>query len=77
MADLNDVLQSIHDLSATERLAILNVLRTESASRPPSGAAGGQNPLVGLLADEPDLADAILQSAMAARETRPLRMTGG
>ncbi len=76
MADLNDVLQSIHDLSATDRLAILNVLKAESASRPLEGPSAGNNSLVGLLADEPELADAILQSAMAARETRPLRANG-
>ena len=35
------------------------------------------NPMIGLLADEPALADMIAESAMSARETRPLRTDRG
>ncbi|HYO24560.1 MAG TPA: hypothetical protein VEQ85_06380 [Lacipirellulaceae bacterium] len=76
MADLQDVLQSIHDLSVSDQLTILNVLKSETARRPSMVGADGANPMIGLLADDPELADAILQSAMSARETRPLRVNG-
>jgi uncharacterized protein (DUF433 family) len=33
-----------------------------------------KNPLLGLFADEPDLVDEVLESAMRDRETRPLRL---
>lgn len=35
------------------------------------------DPFLGLLADDPELADSISESAMRVRETRPLRTTGG
>jgi uncharacterized protein (DUF433 family) len=33
-----------------------------------------KNPLLGLFADEPDLVDEVVESAMRDRETRPLRL---
>lgn len=33
------------------------------------------DPWLGMLADEPDLADFVLESAMTARETQPLRLS--
>ncbi len=38
--------------------------------------AKSENPLLGLMADEPDLVDAILEDAMLARESHPLRANG-
>jgi predicted DNA-binding antitoxin AbrB/MazE fold protein len=34
------------------------------------------NPLLGLMADEPELVDAIVEEAMLARESHPLRANG-
>jgi predicted DNA-binding antitoxin AbrB/MazE fold protein len=34
------------------------------------------DPLIGLMADEPELVDAIVEEAMIARESHPLRTNG-
>ena len=36
----------------------------------------GDDPLMGFMSDEPDLVDAIVDEAMLARETHPLRANG-
>jgi hypothetical protein len=47
------------------------------------GSAGGNTPkvlpgdLIGLFRDEPDLLDEIVEDAMKARETQPLRLPRG
>ncbi len=71
MSSLHDILQSIHGLSAADQAAIFNVLKAENLNPPMPAASARPNPLIGLLADEPQLADAILESAMAARDARP------
>jgi hypothetical protein len=36
-----------------------------------------EDPLLGMFSQEPDLIDQVLNSAMSARETHPLRVTNG
>jgi hypothetical protein len=43
----------------------------------PVQARGNANPLVGFLANDLELANHIVDSAMTSRETRALRMDGG
>ena len=37
---------------------------------------GADDPLMGFMADEPELVDAIVEEAMVARESHPLRANG-
>lgn len=46
----------------------------QQKSRPVDAAA--DNPLLGLMSDDPDLVDAIVLEAMIARESHPFRTTG-
>lgn len=39
--------------------------------------AAAEDPLLGMFVDEPDLIDEIVDSAMQARETHPLRQANG
>ena len=39
--------------------------------------ARASDPLVGMFADEPELIDEVVESAMRARENQPLRRAGG
>ena len=77
MSELQQVLYSIQGLSAAEKLVLRDLLSTELARGGSKPASGGAHQLVGLLKDEPQLADAIVESAMTARETRPFRANGG
>ena len=81
MADLQTIIRTIHDLSVQDKQSLRDLLDAElSAPSPPNGsdsAATNANPLLGLLSDGPELADQIVESAMRARETRPLRTTRG
>jgi predicted DNA-binding antitoxin AbrB/MazE fold protein len=38
--------------------------------------ATSNDPLLGLMSDEPELVDAIVEEAMIARESHPFRITG-
>jgi hypothetical protein len=51
-------------------------VRVEAVNSPGQARAGA-NPLIGFLANDLELADRIVESAMTSRETRPLRMDGG
>jgi hypothetical protein len=42
-----------------------------------AGAEGTDDPILGMFAQEPELIDQVLGSAMAARETHPLRAPNG
>jgi len=42
-----------------------------------AGAEGTGDPIVGMFAQEPELMDQVLDSAMRARETDPLRLSDG
>jgi hypothetical protein len=55
---------------------VLEILRKTLESTSPNeevGDSGSHDPLLGLLSSEPDLATFIEESAMHAREARPLR----
>ncbi len=60
---------------------VLTAVRESLASKPVSSPSvrdrSGDDPLLGLLSEEPELADFIEQSAMQAREARPLRTSRG
>jgi predicted DNA-binding antitoxin AbrB/MazE fold protein len=46
----------------------------QQKSRPVDVAAA--DPLMGLMSDEPELVDAVVEEAMIARESHPFRITG-
>ena len=73
MSPFENIAGAIHDLSHDEKLKLRELLDTELKKPSPNGGKP-RSSLIGLLADEPDLADRILESAMIARESRPLRM---
>ncbi|TWU25814.1 hypothetical protein [Bythopirellula polymerisocia] len=55
--------------------AVQATLANASLAEPLPNGDCSDDPLLGLLADNPELADFIENSAMHARETRPLRTT--
>lgn len=71
MSALHQVIDSIHSLDPAEKLIVRNFLDHELKSQP---AADAPPSLIGLLADEPELADQICESAMKERESRPWRL---
>jgi hypothetical protein len=42
-----------------------------------AGAEGSEDPLLGMFSQQPDLVDEVVQAAMSARETDPLRVSNG
>ena len=72
MSALHQIIDSIHSLDPTEKLIVRNFLEHELASQPAASIAPPS--LIGLLADEPELADQICESAMRQRESRPWRL---
>ena len=74
MESLQHLIDSIHGLDMADKLVVRAVLDQDLATSTGAQAPSGSS-LIGLLADEPQLADAISESAMAARETRPYRMS--
>jgi len=73
MSPFENIAGAIHDLSYDEKLKLRALLDTE-LKKPSQSGFEPRSSLIGLLADEPDLADRILESAMIARESRPMRM---
>jgi hypothetical protein len=59
-------------LNDHEQVDVMVMRKTSDAE-----GAASDDPLAGLLADDPDLADAIIESAMDARENRQWRATDG
>lgn len=76
MSHLQDVFDSLQGLDPTERVVVRNFLNDQIANDPASLPPSHENALLGLLADDPDLADQIAVSAMLARESRPYRASG-
>lgn len=72
MSTLQQVIASIHSLDPAEKLVVRNFLEHELNA--PSTADVSPPSLIGLLADDPELADSIADSAMRDRETRPWRL---
>jgi hypothetical protein len=73
MSPFENIVDAVHGLSHEEKLKLRLVLDREITESPPKNGDTPRSSLIGLLADEPELADQILESAMTARETRPLR----
>lgn len=78
MSPFENIVDAIHGLSHEEKFKLRLLLEEElkPAQGSPENGVMHHRSLIGLLADEPELADQILESAMSARETRPLRMPG-
>jgi hypothetical protein len=77
MSPFENIVDAIHSLSHEEKYKLHSLLEEELKEKPPAKREACRSSLIGLLADEPDLADQILESAMTARETRPLRVPSG
>jgi hypothetical protein len=77
MSAFENVVDAIHGLSHEEKFKLRLLLDEDLKQTPPKNGEPRRKSLIGLLADEPELADQILESAMIARETRPLRMPSG
>jgi hypothetical protein len=73
MSPFENVVDAIRGLSNEEKFKLRLLLDREIAQSPPKSGDAPRSSLIGLLADEPELADQILESAMIARETRPFR----
>jgi hypothetical protein len=73
MSPFENIVDAIHGLSGEEKIELRLLLDQEIAQSPQKNRDAPRSSLIGLLADEPELADQILESAMIARETRPLR----
>ncbi|WP_145280946.1 hypothetical protein [Pirellulimonas nuda] len=55
---------------------VLGAIASKLAGTPVANDQSDDDPLLGLLSDEPELADFIERSAMQSREARPLRAGG-
>jgi predicted DNA-binding antitoxin AbrB/MazE fold protein len=66
------VLRPITPLNLPESAEVTGFVRQTSSSVEAKPA----DPLIGLMADEPELVDAIVEEAMLARETHPFRVDG-
>jgi hypothetical protein len=60
--------QTVQNLSAAEKDRLRLLLNRSLA-----GESSVADPLLGLMADEPDLVDRVLEAALMARERDPLR----
>ena len=76
MSPLQHVIDSLQTLDTAEKVFVRNLLNGEIAKQTLNSSDPKTNQLIGLLADEPQLADQICDSAMQARESRPYRMNG-
>jgi hypothetical protein len=61
-------------LPADERRRVVERVVREFVGAPDAGARAASERMLGLFADEPELADAICEGAMRAREEHPLRL---
>jgi predicted DNA-binding antitoxin AbrB/MazE fold protein len=65
------VLRPLSPLDLPEAAKVVVTLRDASAAtRDPT------DPLIGLMSDDPELVDKVVESAMTARESHPLRADG-
>jgi predicted DNA-binding antitoxin AbrB/MazE fold protein len=65
----NGVLRPLTPLNLPESAEVTGIVQQKNG--PVEGSA--KDPLLGLMSDEPDLVDAIVEEAMLARESHPLR----
>ncbi len=68
-------IERVHDLAA-RRHSTIEALIIKLVKMLAEGAAVG-DPLLGMFAQEPELLDVVLENAMMARETDPLRLAHG
>lgn len=66
----NGVLRPITPLNLPESVEVIGTLETTKSEQ---SHLRSSDPLLGLLADEADLLDAVLDDAMTARERHPFR----
>lgn len=64
------VLRPLAPLDLPEATEVIVTLRAAGGAKEPDRPA---DPLLGLMADEPELLDAVVEAAMSARQTHPLR----
>lgn len=62
--------ETVHRLSPAEKARLKALLDQSLDSQRKT-----EDPLLGLMADEPELVDSVLESAMLARERDPLRIS--
>ena len=70
--ELDDRTLELAELAARTRQCTVGQLFRDLLEKLPLSRPLG-DPWLGMLADEPELADSIVEAAMAARETQPLR----
>jgi len=68
----NGVLRPLTPLNLPESAEVTGILQQKNGA----AEAALDDPLMGLMSDEPELVDAIIEEAMAARESHPLRAKG-
>jgi hypothetical protein len=62
--------ETVVHMTDDEKQRLLTLLTNSLTTNPPVGS----DPLLGLMSDEPELLDAVVESAMAARERDLLRL---
>jgi hypothetical protein len=74
MANIQDIIRTVHDLSHEEKVALRNALDADllfDESLDGSGAES-KSALIGLFADDPDTMDRVMESVYEGRQ-RPFR----
>ena len=71
----DQTLEQVRDIAARRRATVEALI--ESLVQRLVGAEAGADPLLGMFGQEPDLMDAVVASAMKARQTDPLRLPTG
>jgi len=64
--------ETLAHMSPEEKVRLLELVNSSLSERP----ASAKDPLLGLMADEPELVDQVVVTAYAARESHPLRLPG-
>jgi len=73
MSPFENIVDAVHGLSNEEKLKLRLLLDQEITESPPKNGATPRSSLIGLLADEPELADRMMESIYEHR-ARPLRI---
>jgi len=66
------ILRPLTPLNLPESAEVTGFVQQKNVTAP----AGPSDPLLGFMSDEPELVDAIVEEAMVARESHPLRANG-
>jgi hypothetical protein len=76
MTELNEFIESMHHLSLPDKQTLLTLLTAELTStqhEKPTASVAPNNPMLGLLADDPELADELVRQVVEHRNTQPWR----